>query len=833
MEPHDEVLEPLVARLTIEEKVDLLTGQDAWSLRAIPKIGLRSIVMSDGPVGVRGPRWDERDPSCNFPSPTAVAASWDRGLVRAVGAGLGGEARRKGVDVLLAPTINIHRTPYGGRHFEAFSEDPLLTSEIACAYVEGVQSHGVAATLKHYVANDSETDRFTVDVRVSERALREVYLLAFEGPVVDASAWVVMSAYNSINGATASENPLLTTPLQDEWGFDGVVVSDWTAVRSVEAARHPQDLAMPGPGGAWGPALLDAVRSGRVAQAAIDRKVLRILRLAARVGALDGFEPQRTPPPAQHDPRLVAREASAGGMVLLANRGLLPLADPASIAVIGEGARVARTQGGGSATVIPADVVSPLDGVRGRWPAAHVTWSRGAVVQQSLAPLDPGTFTSPDGEPGMLLRYLAADGSELRRETREASSFVWFEADTTASVADTVELAFRWAHGSTSGGARLGVAGHADVEVVADGMAVGMRELRTAPGDDPATAVLNPPWGTLTVPVSGDVVDVVARFRAVAGGMPDSFAVRIGLPPAAGQATELLDEAVRAAATAEVAVVVVSTTNEVESEGFDRTSLALPGEQDALVRAVAAVNPRTVVVVNAGAPVLLPWRDQVAAVIAAWFPGQEFGAALADVLSGDREPGGRLPVTWPASEVDLPVREVTPVDGRLDYREGIHVGYRAWLRDGREPAYPFGHGLGYTTFRLTDLVAEQAELGHVATAVDITNTGARAGTCVVQLYAERVGPTVVDRPCRWLVGFDSARLAPGERRQVILDVPRRRFANWADGSWSVEAGEFRLVAALSSAGADVWADVTISVLEGEHTVATTPSSGHQRTQVAV
>ena len=266
--PDEAVLDQLVDRLTLEQKVTMLTGQDSWSLPAVPSIGLRSIVMSDGPAGVRGTSWDERDPSINFPSPTAVAASWDRATVRSIGSGLGSEARRKGVDVVLAPTINLHRTPYGGRHFEAFSEDPLLTAELATQYVQGVQEHGVGATVKHYVANDSETDRFTVDVRVAERALRELYLAAFEGPVVDGPAWLVMSAYNSINGATATENPLLTTPLQDEWAFDGVVVSDWTAVRSIEAARHPQDLAMPGPVGAWGDRLIEAVRSGLVDMAA-------------------------------------------------------------------------------------------------------------------------------------------------------------------------------------------------------------------------------------------------------------------------------------------------------------------------------------------------------------------------------------------------------------------------------------------------------------------------------------------------------------------------------------------------------------------------------------
>jgi beta-glucosidase len=808
VELRDEVFEPLVARLTLEEKVDLLTGQDVWSLRAIPKIGLRSIVMSDGPVGVRGPRWDERDPSCNFPSPTAVAASWSPDGVRAVGSGLGAEARRKGVDVVLAPTINLHRTPYGGRHFEAFSEDPILTSEMARAYVEGVQSHGVAATVKHYVANDSETDRFTVDVRVDERALRELYLLAFEGPVVGGGSWLVMSAYNSINGATASENRLLTTPLQDEWGFNGVVVSDWTAVRSVESARHPQDLAMPGPGGAWGAALLDAVRSGQVPERLIDRKIVRILRLAARVGALDGFgAPARADAP---DVREVARTASADGMVLLSNRGLLPIGEPARIAVIGEGARVARTQGGGSATVIPDSVVSPLEGVRRRWPDAEVTWVRGAVVREGLAPLEPGSYTTPDGEPGILLRYLDADGSELRSERREATSFVWFEADTTASIADSVELAFRWVHGASGGHAGLGVAAHADVELCVDGVIADACALRTAPGDDPATAVLNPPWGVVKVPVTDEAVDVVARFRPAPGGMPDSLAIRVGLPPADLDRAELLEEAAKVAACADVAIVVVSTTNEVESEGFDRRSLALPGDQDSLVRAVAAANPRTVVVVNAGAPVLLPWRDDVAAVIAAWFPGQEFGLALADVLSGDREPGGRLPVTWPSDEAAVPVSAVMPTDGRLEYSEGIHIGYRAWLRAGRVPAYWFGHGLGYTTFDVTDLVATAAEPGAVSSSARVSNTGTRRGRCVVQVYAERVGASAVERPVRWLVGFASVTLDPGQSGIARIEIPRQRFAHWTSEGWAVEPGVFRLVAGLSVVDDRASAEITLA-----------------------
>ena len=292
----------MIEHLSLEQKVRLLTGADFWSTHPEPAIGLRRMVLSDGPAGVRGETFDERDPSLSLPSGTALGATWDRDLARRYGAALGAEARRQGVDVVLGPTVNLHRAPSGGRHFESLSEDPLLTAELAAAYVEGVQSHGVGATPKHYVANDAETDRLTVDNRIDERTLREVYLAPFEA-AVRAGAWLVMSAYNSVNGATMSENPLLRSPLGDEWGFDGVVVSDWTAVRSTEAAAlAAQDLAMPGPDGPWGDALVAAVREGRVPESAVDEKVERILRLAARVGALPALprrprRPSRTARP--------------------------------------------------------------------------------------------------------------------------------------------------------------------------------------------------------------------------------------------------------------------------------------------------------------------------------------------------------------------------------------------------------------------------------------------------------------------------------------------------------------------------------------------------------
>ena len=337
--PDEAELRRRVGRLSLEQKIRLLTGADFWALYAEPEAGLRRLVLSDGPAGVRGESWDERDSSANVPSATALAATWDTGRVEAIGMLLAREARRKGVDVLLAPTVNLHRTPYAGRCFECFSEDPLLTARIGASYVRGLQRSGVGATVKHFVGNDSETQRMTVDVRIDDRTLRELYLAPFEAIVRDAGAWAVMAAYNGVNGSPMTQSPLLRDILHGEWGYDGLVMSDWTAAHDTEAAAEAAlDLAMPGPAslyGPWGEALLEAVGKGAVDEALIDDKVVRILRLAARVGALAGSAAPSGPPPGPEAPTPPApdsvavaqelRAAAAAGFVLARNDGLLPL----------------------------------------------------------------------------------------------------------------------------------------------------------------------------------------------------------------------------------------------------------------------------------------------------------------------------------------------------------------------------------------------------------------------------------------------------------------------------------------------------------------------------
>lgn len=787
-------IEGLLGQLTLEEKVHLLTGRDFWTTWPIERIGLRRMLLSDGPAGVRGEVWDERDPSLNLPSGTALGATWDVEMAYRYGAVAAAEARRKDVDVVLGPTINLHRSPLGGRHFEALSEDPVLTADLAAAYVRGVQDQGVAATPKHYVANDYETERFTASTEVSERALRELYLLAFEKAITDAHAWAVMSAYNSINGVTATESPLLETPLNSEWGFDGVVVSDWTAVRSIESANAAQDLVMPGPDGPWGDALVRAVEAGEVAEAAVDRKVLRLLRLAVRVGALEGFAAAVPEPSQPEDGIAFVREAAAEGMVLVRNDGILPLApeEGLRIAVIGDNADRARTQGGGSATVLPERVISPLDGIREAFPGAQVDYAVGAIVQEGVADLPLSELTNPvTGAPGVRATFLSR-GEELFAEDRRATSLVWFGGDAPIGRSDLLMLTTTFTP-SVTGPLRLAVASVGRSRIIVDGQLV--LDANVEASDDLGAAFLNPPTEGVTVDVQAGVpLELLVEHDidndgAIAGALSFGF----GTLPAETPADQLIAEAADLAAKADVAIVVVGTNSKVESEGYDRTSLALPGRQDDLVRAVAAANPRTIVAVNAGSPVELPWRGQTSALLLTWFGGQEHGHALADVLTGRREPGGRLPTTWPAAQAEVPVIDVTPVDGEVHYAEGIHIGYRAWLRSAAEPAFSFGSGLGYTTWTLdtVDAPSTIAEGEEARVSVTLTNTGERAGKQVVQVYASRA-KTSIDRPNRWLIGWSTIRLDAGESGEANILVPSRAFAHWDSGAWAYESGEFTI-----------------------------------------
>ncbi|WP_216588487.1 glycoside hydrolase family 3 protein [Streptomyces brasiliscabiei] len=787
-------VEKALAKLDLDAKARLLSGQDMWTLPALPEIGLDSLVMSDGPIGVRGVRWTADDPSVALPSPTALAATWDPGLARRAGVLLAQEARRKGVHVLLAPTVNLHRSPLGGRHFEAYSEDPYLTGEIGSGYVTGVQSGGVGTTVKHFVANDAETDRFTVNNLVSERALRELYLAPFEAIVANAHPWGIMTAYNQVNGSTMTEHRYLVNEvLRGEWGFDGFNVSDWLAARSTTGAlTGGLDVAMPGPVTVYGEPLAAAVRAGEVTETEVDEAVRRVLRLAARVGILEGADPVVTELPAPVDGEALAREIARRSFVLVRNepvddRPALPLRTGATVALSGAAARDARVLGGGSATVFPSRIVSPLDGLTAALPEGALTYAVGADPNEELAVADRG-FT---------LRAVCRDSSGTVIGTRSAPNghIQWMGSDlpdgVTHTTLHTVEVTGTFVPRG-SGTHTFGIKGLGAYTLTVDGT-THFDDVHTADTDDPFVSFFGAPVPRARVELTeGTPVQVslthVVELPADAPITMLAFSLCHQEPQR--DPDDLIAEAVAAARAADTAVVVVATTDRVESEGFDRANLHLPGRQDDLVRAVAAANPATVVVVNSGSPVELPWRDDVAAVLLTWFPGQEGGAALADILTGTHEPGGRLPTTW-GTLAEAPVTRVAPTSGELAYDEDVFIGYRAWDKESRTPAYAFGHGLGYT-----DWTYESLDVTGTTATVRVRNTGSREGRETVQLY---LAPTTPDptRPTRWLAGFATVQAAPGETAEAVVQLPPRAFEIWdestnswvrVEGSYDLEAG---------------------------------------------
>jgi beta-glucosidase len=631
--------EELLAKLSLEEKVSLLTGADYWSFHGHPGIGLRALRTSDGPAGVRGTRWDERDTSLNAPAPVALAATWDPRRAELIGSLLAAECRRKNVDMLLAPTVNLQRSPSGGRNFEFLGEDPLLTGAMGAALVRGLQHDGVAATVKHFVANDSETQRFTVDNHVGERVLRELYLAPFEFIVAQARPWAVMAAYNSVNGHTMTESPMLSGILKDEWGFDGMVVSDWHAARTIAAATAGLDLAMPGPSGPWGAALAAAVRRGLVSEAAIDDKVLRLLRLAARVGALDTGTPVPGTRQAQtaeiwsdERAREVLRSTAADGFILAHNEhSLLPLDRPSlrRVAVIGPNAAMPRTLGGGSATVFPAYRISPLEGLSAALaPDVRIDYSPGVRSHTRLPLPRPALLHLPGRtEPGTLVEFVDQNGTVLHAEHRLGGFYIWRNLPETVQSQPFAAVRVTTAVQAPAGGTYLiGCSGHGRFRLTLAGDLAFDRYLSVPGTTDPTEAYIRPPQHSAAVSLNaGQSIDVVLEYRTGGLGNQTSFVLggisfQLNIEEPHRPDDEEIVRAVLLAAAADVAVVVVGTTEETESEGFDRGCLELPGRQDELVRRVAEANPRTVVVVNTGAPVLLPWADTVPAVLLTLFP---------------------------------------------------------------------------------------------------------------------------------------------------------------------------------------------------------------------
>ena len=790
-----------VARsLPLAERVRLLTGASVWKLHGIPALGLRPIAVSDGPAGVRGLGDDPDATSALFPAPSAIGATWDPELAAAVGRAFARQARERGVDVVLAPQVNIQRTPVGGRHFECYSEDPYLTSLIGTSVIAGLQSQGVGACVKHYVANDSETDRTNYISRVDPQVMREVYLAPFEHAVTHGNVWTAMAAYNQVDdGSETSQmtdhHGLVVDLLKNELGFDGVVMSDWMATKTtVEPANGGLDLVMPGPGGPWEHKLLAAVRAGDVEESVIDDKVARILLLASRVGAVGEVAHE----PLDVDVRALITRAAAQSTVVLARDEENPVWDrpaPASIALIGPNAVTLHVLGGGSSTVRPTHVVTPEEGLRARYPEAAVRVARGGNARRLAAELD---LTAPAAS--ITATYRAADGSVVAvHELPTWDGWIWDVPDgvETVDLAVAVVLAEPGTHYLS-----LGTVGAHRIEV--DGT-LASEDDRPAGVEVVLNSTINNPDGVevavaVTEPREVRIESSHRVVRAGGYGAVVRAAYRHRLPERS--IDDEIAEAVEAARSSELTVVIVGTNEEVESEGWDRESLRLPGRQDELVEAVLAADPDAVVVVNAGAPVLLPWLERASTVLWTWFPGQEAGHALAAVLAGDLEPAGRLPWTLPAAEGDVPVPNAIPVDGIVNYTDGVHVGYRAYERDGRTPARPFGFGLGWTSWSY-DAISEPRATGAGDLELDVTvsNTGTLDGRETVQVYLEPPRPAegAPDRPVRLLAGFAAAEVAAGHSRQVTVVIPRRLLETWdtTAGGWTRPGGTYHLAAGRS------------------------------------
>ena len=778
----------LLAELDLTTKVRLLTGTSWFTFGDAADVGVGEIRMSDGMTGVRGAKFHGGPLVTLFPGATSLSSSWDEDSAYQLGRLLADEARLRGVQLVLGPTANLHRSALGGRLFEGFAEDPLLTGKLTAAVVRGLQDHGVGACVKHLVGNESETERESMNSVIDEPTLRELYLLPFEIAVAESDPWAMLSAYNRVNGVACTEHDLVNNQiLKGEWGYRGLVISELLAAQSVEAtANGGLDLVMPEVGSPWAAGLLDAVRSGAVTEDTLDDHVGRLLLLAERVGALQGRPaPQGGPTPQSRptqqrteEPANAAELSSflvslaAAGMTVLTNRdAVLPLSGDQQVAVIGRHAVETTCVGGGSAQVVPPQQVSIGEGLTTALGSA-VTLVDGVEIRAEAVPARPSFVRDPTtGEPGVGFALLRADGTTIeQRASITATTMIGLEDEFTETVTSVVIRA-RLDQG---GPVQLGVVGVGDWSLSVDDQPTWETALSTHSGMM-GEEFLDPPRATVTVQVLDHaLVEATVLLPPVgdSGRPPSLFGLIARSAPR--PADEVIAEAVEAASAADVAVVVVGLTDEQETEAVDKTTLALPGEQDRLVYAVAAAAPQTVVVVNAATPVLMPWLDAVDAVLWAGLPGQEAGHAVAAALLGTIEPSGRLVTSFPSADGAAPAWSVTPTDGDVVYREGTFVGYRGhFAGTAPAPAFWFGHGLGYTSWRYDQPVLLDGT-DSAAVEVAVTNVGERTSRELVQLYFDPADPA---QPVR-LVGWAAATVRPGDTAQVTVIGDSRLWRRW-------------------------------------------------------
>jgi beta-glucosidase len=782
----------MTTELNVNDMAALTAGASMWATAAMPDAGIPALAMADGPMGVAGPRIDERDISLLTPAPVALGASWDRDLVQRVGRLVGGEAIRRKVDLMLAPNLNLARSPLAGRAFEYFSEDPLLCGALGVSWIQGCQSVGTGAVAKHLVCNDSETARDRMNAVVDARTLREVYLQPFE-MAAQAGCAGMLTAYNKVNGAWCAEaGAVIRDVAKAEWKFGGVFMSDWFGTHStVGSLAGGLDLEMPGPARYLGAHSAAAVAAGEVAPARLRDAAERVTAAARRFGVHKG-----QPLPAIEASALLV-EAAAAGFTLVRNQdAILPL-DPvrfARIAVIGPNASAPCFQGGTFAKIaVRPDALLPIDALRARFGDAIVAYEPGVDPQPKLPrmPVRPMRMLGDGCSRGMTLDYFDnadCDGAPVLSETRDTNSLTWFhgvhpagalqkEAATRASGVYTAQA---------DGPHRFYVGGTGALRLLVDGREVFRRDEALAPGDVMGRLKSGDADCVSIALQEGQAVDVVVELRYTAARCQGLwYGVR---GPDSNEA--MLARAVAAARAADAVVLVVGETSDASVESKDRRDTRLPAEQLALIEQVCAANPATVIVTNVGHAFDTRWQEQASAVLHCWYPGEEFGRALAQVLAGDREPGGRMPVSIAREDADYPALSLQPdTGGDLHYADGVLVGYRGLAARGCTPRQAFGSGFGYTSFALEEAAAEVDGADGWAVTVTLRNTGARAGAEVVQVY--RTAPELA------LVGFDKVWLAAGERRAVRIGIERRRLQVWNEG-WTDLPGSVELLVGRAS-----------------------------------
>ena len=794
-------IEELIQQMTTEEKISLLAGADLWHTVAIPRLGIPQMKVTDGPNGARG-AWGNLGPTSDLiPVGIALGATWNTELVEKIGALLAEEIKAKGAHILLAPTVNIHRTPIAGRNFECFSEDPFLSGSMATAYIRGIQDHGTGACIKHFVCNDQEFERRSISAQIEERPLHEIYLEPFRLAIRDAKPWAVMSSYNRINRVSASENQLMLKKiLKEQWGFDGLVMSDWFGTYTDRVPFGGLDLEMPGPA-RWMSAekVNQAIASSDLIMDELNDKVGRILRIIERAGAFENPHLAEEQSEDKPEHRKLIRDAARETIVLLANKNnVLPLERPKvkTIAVIGELARWPNVIGGGSSRVTPHYVISPLEGIRARADSSNirVEYAIGCFIHKNLPVLESSSLLSEDDRRGLTLRIfdnLEFSNPPAYNEVTDRCDIGWFDNSVPKVNQERFSATL---HGSfiakEAGLHTFSLVSTGQARIYLDG------ELLIDNWDSSVPGVEKIAQKRFT---ARQKVEIKVEYRWQ--GSRSWRSVRLGhLPP---YPENLMDEAVALVKRADVAVIVAGLNSEWEAEGFDRINMELPGEQNELIQRVAAANPNTIVVLNAASPLSMPWAANVAGIVEQWYNSQECGNALADVLFGDVNPSGKLPTTFPVRYEDNPASINYPGEnGEVLYGEGLFVGYRYYDAKKLEPLFPFGHGLSYTSFEYSDLKLNAdrfTEDNGLDVSLNVGNSGKHSGQEVVQLYVHDAQSNL-RRPEKELKAFRKISLDVGESKTVSIHLDREAFWYYdpAKGGWIVEPSEFEIIVGASS-----------------------------------